>query len=343
MRRRLALVTIALSLLATARAGAQPVTRVEPPRPEPARFDPEAPPPAGWRLMLSDLTIARVNPLGLETRIRVGLQRRLYGSPKAVTRNNFGFVGLYPKLNPASAQLGVGGELQPLSMFNLRALAEAQQYFGTFGYLQSFTSADANYSDQRRRELRDSPTLAPQAASMLHLSVQPMLMAKVGPVAVRGLVLLDYWDFDVRAGDALAYEGTFDTLLPDRGWTISTDTDVLYTGRPGLAIGLRHSSVTPFYRREHFASAAAHQAYDGANAHHRLGLFAAYTLRDRGPSRFNKPTVIAIVSWYLDHRYRTGVPATLPADHVADDHVSQAVPYVLVGFAFESDLWRPRP
>lgn len=310
------------------------------PAPAAPAFDPDAPPPAGWRLMLSDLTIARVNPLGLETRIRLGLQKRLYYSDKAIAKTNFAFVGLYPKLNPASAQLGVGGELQPASMFNLRALAEVQQYFGTFGYLQSFPSATANYADHTLKDLKDDATRGPQSAGLFHASIQPMLMAKVGPIALRALLQLDYWNFDVRAGDTVAYEGTFDTLLPDRGWTVSTDTDLLYTGRKRLAIGLRHSSVTPRYRDRHFADAAEADAYGGDNAHQRLGLFAAYTFRDRGPSRFNKPTLIVIASWYLSHRYRTGQPDALPAGGVADDYTSRAFPYVLVGFAFESDLRR---
>ena len=101
--------------------------------------------------------------------------------------------------------------------------------------------------------------------------------------------------------------------------------------------------MTPLYRREHFATDAAHAAYDGENAHQRLGLFAAYTFHDRGPSRFNKPTLIVIASWYLDHRYRTGQPDALPAGGVADDYVSRAFPYVVVGFAFESDLRRVAP
>ena len=309
----------------------------------PPPYDPDiAPPPASWRFMFSDLTIMRVNPLGLETRGRLGFQKRLYWSLAKATKNNFAFVGLYPKLNPASAQLGAGGELQPLSMLNVRALAEVQQYYGTVGYLQSFATPTANDSDHAMKALRDDAARPPQAAAMFHASVQPMLMAKVGPIALRALALFDYWDFDVRAGDTVAYEGTFDTLLPDRGWTISTDTDLLYTGRKRLAIGLRHSTVTPLYRREHFVDAADEAAYDGDNAHQRLGLFAAYTFHDRWPSRFNKPTVILIASWYLDHRWRAGAPAALPAGATADDYVSRAMPYLLVGFAFESDLRRVR-
>ncbi|MCW5802436.1 MAG: hypothetical protein KIT31_08615 [Deltaproteobacteria bacterium] len=306
----------------------------------------DAPPPGGWRLMLSDLTILRLNPIGLETRGRFGLQKRLYASEKKISKNNFAFVGAYPKLNPANASFGVGGELQPVSMFNLRAMAEVQQYFGTFGFLQSFTSPTKNYSDAQIDALETVPGRAPQATNLFHIGIAPTLQAKVGPIAVRTLVQLDYWDLNIRAGDTVAYEPTYDTLLPDGGWTLSTDTDVLYTGRPGLAIGLRHSFVHAFYGDKHFAdrdlSADENKqqaaAFGDRNSHQRLGLFAAYTMRDRGPSKFNKPTVVLILSWYLDHRWRLGAPAQLRPGETAGDFTNRAVPYFLLGYAFESDF-----
>lgn len=298
----------------------------------------DRPPPAGWRLMLSDLTIFRWNPIGLETRARIGLQKRLYASQKAITRNNFAFVGAFPKLNPASAQLSLGGELQPASILNIRAFGEVQQFFGTFGFLQSFSSANANYSDQTLKDLRDDPVREPQAKRLLHASVQPLLQLKVGPVAIRGLFQFDYWKYDLRAGEGLVYEPTYDTLLPKNGWTFAIDTDVLYVGKPGLAIGVRHTIVKPFYGSEHFTDATDEAAYDGANGHQRIGLFAAYTFKDHGPSRYNKPTVLLIASWYLSHRWRTGEPGTLPAMTRGDDFTSRAVPYFLIGYAFESDF-----
>jgi hypothetical protein len=316
-----------------------PPVAPEPPRAgEPEVAPADRPPPDGLRLMLSDLTVLRLNPLGLETRARFGFQKRLYKSDKAITRNNFAFGGLYPKLNPASAHLALGGEIQPASIFNLRAFGEVQKYFGTFGMLQSFQTANANYSDQTLKDLRDSTTTPPQTATVLHASIQPLLQLKVGNIAVRGLFQFDYWDFDVRPGDTVAYEATFDTLLPDNGWTLSIDADVLYTGRKNTAIGLRYSHVHPFYNSKHFGSEAEAEAYDGENMHDRLGLFAAYTLADAGPSTFNKPTVIVIVSWYLNHRWRTGEPDMLPTDTRADDYTTRAFPYLLLGFAFESDL-----
>lgn len=305
------------------------------------RFDPDAPPPAEGRLMFSDLTIFRLNPLGLETRARFGFQKRIYYTPKAIGKNNFWFLGLYPKLNPASAQLGVGGELQPASIFNLKVYGEIQKFFGTFGYLQSFGSADANYSDHTLEEMRDDPATEPQKATLKHFSISPLLQIKVAKnkIALRSLTQLDYWDASgIRAGETLVYEPTFDTLLPDKGWTLAMDNDLLYTGAPNLAVGLRHTWVRPFYKQANFATPAAFDAYDNENEHHRLGLFLAKTFRDDGPSKFNKPTLILILSWYLTHKYRAGEPDTIPTGHTADDYISRAMPYVILGFAFESDF-----
>ncbi len=324
---------------------AQPV---EPAEPAPAESIPAAPPtadqpaspankfPGGWRLMISDLTLFRLNPIGLETRSRIGLQKKLYPSTKAATENNFFFLGMFPKLNPASAQISFGGELQPASFFNVRTYYELQQFFGTFGFLQSFTSANSNYSDNQLKDLAEDSATEPQARLVRHFSVQPQVMLKKGPVVLRSLLQLDYWDFNTRG--TLVYEPTFDTLLPRQGWTMSTDTDLLYVPGTGLAAGLRHTFVKPFYTSDHFGGPVDKNAYDGQNAHHRLGFFGAYTLKDEGPSTFNKPTVILILSMYIQHKYRTGEPDTLDAGHTSDDYRTRAFPYLILGFAFESDL-----
>jgi hypothetical protein len=327
---------------------ASPAVGVEPqPAPDPhepmRRFDPDAPPTGDTRFMLSDLTIFRLNPLGLETRARIGFQKRMYYSEKAIGKNNFWFAGVYPKLNPASAHIAVGGELQPASILNVKVFGEFQKYFGTFGYLQSFTSVspDTNYSDAQLKDMRDDPATEPQQATIMHLGVAPLLQIKIakGKIALRALTQLDYWDASsIRSGETSFYEPTFDTLLPDKGWTLAMDNDLLYTGAPNLAVGLRHTWVHPFYKREHFATQAEFDAYDNENSHHRLGLFLAKTFRDDGPSRFNKPTLVLILSWYLTHKYRAGEPGTLPMGHTADDYVSRAMPYVILGFAFESDF-----
>jgi hypothetical protein len=301
-----------------------------------AHADDPPPPPREDRLVFSDLTVFRLNPLGLETRARFGIQKRLYASEKAVAQNNFRFLGVYPKLNPVSGHLGVGGEIQPLSILNIKAMVEVEKYFGLLGYLQSFRTPSANYSDHRLEDLRGTE----QTSWIYRASVAPLLQMKFGPIALRSLWQFDYWMLNVRDGDTVAYEATYDTLLPDNGLTISADNDLLYVGKPGLAIGLRHSYVQPLYQRKHFVDGGDQDAYDNDNAHHRLGLFAAYTLRDTPQTAFNKPTVVLIVSWYLQHRWRTGREGTdISGDVNNNDFRSRAFPYLLLGFAFESDFY----
>jgi hypothetical protein len=301
--------------------------------------DEPPPPPAADRLMFSDLTVFRLNPLGLETRARFGIQKRLYYSEKAITTNNFRFFGVYPKLNPVSGHLALGGEIQPASIFNLKAFVEVQKYFGSLGYLQSFRTPTANFSDERLKDLRGSE----QTSTIYHAGLAPLLQLKVGPVAVRSLWQFDYWRLNIRDNDTVAYEATFDTLLPDNGWTVSADNDVLFVGRPGLAIGLRHTWVKPIYGSEHFVDKNDKAIYDDDNSHHRIGLLVAYTLRDTPQTAFNKPTILLIASWYLTHRWRTGKPdidePDISGDTNSNDFRSRAFPYLLLGFAFESDIY----
>jgi hypothetical protein len=290
--------------------------------------------PAEWRLVQSDLTIFRENPIGLETRARLGVQKRLYAAQNPALENNYVFAGFYPRLNPASAQLGAGVELQPLSVFQLKLSAEVVEYYGTFGILQSFTSPTADYGPDRLAALADAGTN--YSASAVHFAVEPLVQAKLGPIALRDQLHLDYWNFHQRAGDTVVYESSFDTLLPDAGWVVSNDADLLWISSFGLVLGLRHTLVVPRYRPDRFAdpaldgasNALAAAAYDGQNSQQRLGLLAAYTFYDHPGRRFNRPTVLIMTAWYLEHRYRTG------------QEVNQAIPYLLVGFAFDGELLR---
>jgi hypothetical protein len=128
-----------------------------------------------------------------------------------------------------------------------------------------------------------------------------------------------YFDMDLRADDQVWYEATLDAPIPGTGWVVANDLDVLYMTDFGLNTGVRYSSVFPQYDTRQ-------SPQDTDTSHHRVGLLAAYTFFDEGYTAFNKPTVVLISSWYLKHRYRTG------------QDVSQAVPYVVLGFAFTSDL-----
>jgi hypothetical protein len=96
---------------------------------------------------------------------------------------------------------------------------------------------------------------------------------------------------------------------------------------------VRYTLVKPLYDETDFAFGSSPNlttfeqtdAYRG-NGHHRIGPVAALTFYDDGYTSFNKPTLILAASWYLRHRYRTG------------QDVSGALPLLLLGFAFQSDL-----
>ena len=62
----------------------------------------------------------------------------------------------------------------------------------------------------------------------------------------------------------------------------------------------------------------------------------SYTFFDRGFTRFNKPTLMLVTGFYLSHRYRAGQEpaAILPGVYVHN----RAMPYIVVGFSFQSDL-----
>ncbi len=298
---------LALWLTAPALSFAQPA-----PRPIPDR-----------RLVVNNLTLFRWNPIGLENQLRAGFAQKLYDHEHRALRDNFAWFGTYVRLNPASARAAAMVEVQPVSMLNLRFSAEYLHFFGNFTFIQSRSDASGDLSDTTMKANKTGP-LGNYAGGGLHYTFEPLVQAKVGPVAVRNRAFFGWFDLDLQRGDQVFYEATLDTAIGAKGMVFANDFDVIYQ-RPMdeamLSLGVRVSSVLPQYTG---ALQASGEKVD--NGHHRAGLLAAYTLYDDGYTRFNKPTVLLITSWYLQHRYRTG------------QDVSRAVPYFVLGFAWQSDL-----
>jgi len=302
-------------------------------KPEPAAPASDAPPePPRTRLLLNNLLAFRYNPLGFEDQVRVGLQTRLYRSKEAVLRDNFIFTGAYPKINPAFIKAGPSIEIQPLSIFNLRLAAEIVGFYSSFGALQSFSSPTAAYSDTDLRAGKEAGRN--YATYGAHAMIEPTIQLKFGRFVLRDKLAVEYWRMNVRDGDTVWYDMSLDTLVPSNGWVVTNDLDALYLhdfkdwkGRfhgARLTAGLRYTTVQPIYRERDFQSGDARSLAD--NSHHRAGPLVAFTFFDRGFTQFNKPTALVIANWYIDHRFRTG------------RDVSGAIPYLIVGFAFQSDL-----
>lgn len=280
------------------------------------------------RIAISNLLVGRVNPLGLEDQLRVGVLKRLFVDSAMAMRDNYAGVSLAPRLSPAYVKVGPSFELQPLSMLNLRFTAEVMQWFGTFNTLQSFGSPLDDYSDTTMRANNGAGlSYRPHG---VHIFLEPTVQLRVGPVAFRNRLSIEWFHMALRPGDRTFYDISLDTMVENGGFVIANDMDLLYLHRfnrwptTQLAVGARYSVVQPLYSKE--AYRPGEDPNVNPNGQHRLGPILALTFFDRGYIHFNKPTLLIIVNWYVQHRWRTG----------AD--VSAGAPYAVIGFAFTSDF-----
>lgn len=293
----------------------------------------EAPEIPKTRLYLSDLTLIRLGPLGLETQNRLVFQRRLMDSDSILFRDTFVNGALSLKLNPAYYKIGPTVDIQPIALLNLRLGYEFMGYFGTFGYLQSWS--EPRLEQDGHSPFEEDHRVANEEAGLNyvttghHAFVEPTLQLKVSKVAVRTKWPIEYWNMALQdmdgdgETDRVFYDATLHTLVPANGLVVSTDTDVLYVSGKHLTAGLRYSGVFPQYGASAFAGGAEPAtALDGS--HHKLGPLVAWTFKQRDYSAFNRPTLLFVGGWYLDH------PNT----------EESTFPYVLLGFSFSSDFLR---
>ncbi len=285
-------------------------------------------PPPKHRLVYRDLTLVRVNPVGLITDARLSYRHRLYASQSSALRDNFVSIGVAPSLSAAFARVGPVIEIQPASFLQLWGLYEVIGYFGAFNLLQSFPTADATKVDYSDSELRRRSGLGEPAknyaASGAQLVLGANLQLKLGPVVVRDLVRAGRPDMKLRPGDRAFYEIFYDLLVGDGGWWASNDADLLFQGLEGrLTVGVRWTTSRAFYTSEHFA--AGDDPGKAPGAIHRLGPVAAWTFRKPDGAAF-EPTLLLVANWWLKSPYRTG------------QDVSQAVPYLILALNISGDL-----
>jgi len=293
-----------------------------------AQMLPQGPP--AQRLVLRGFTAARYNAQGLTAEGKLDFRLRLFRSEHLALRENYAALGVVAGLSPAFARGGLFVEVQPLSVLQLGAQLEAVRWFGTFDLVQSFSSARAAHWEADLQRLGDLPAGDPArnyGASGTNLTLWGRLQVRFGPLAVRDTLSLFRPDLGLRAGDPVYYDGTHDFLLPNRGWLMTNDADVLWLragGVAGLVLGLRHTLVSAAYRSADFA--AGESPVDINGPMHRLGPLAAYTLHERGGGWFNAPTIAVLTQWYLKHRYRAG------------QERSAIIPSVALAFGFFGDL-----
>lgn len=311
-----------------ARAQAEPRADELQPAPtaleEPAREDParEALPPE-HRLTYSNLSALRVNPLGLETRTLVGYEHRLWDDPGVLTRDAYVGLKLYPILNPALVRLGGQVEVKPAAVLALRGAVFFEQYLGTFNQLDAYPTPTAEHCDDCMRDRADAD-LTVGATTSFEAELGGLAQVKVGPIAVRHDATFYYADADTP-GATVHYDQRIDMVVPDAGWSTTQETDLLYVTDFGLAAGARLSVLHAFYRDSDFLPGESTENPNTPAV--RLGPAIAYTFFDDPGATFDKPTLILLSQWWLEHRYRTG------------QDVTQALPMIALAFRFEGRLW----
>lgn len=272
-------------------------------------------------LYYRSLTAARVNPLGLFELFDLSLRPRLYESESDALRANFVGVGLSAGLSPAFGRIGALVEVQPLTILRLWALYEFVGYFSTFGLMASFPSATSAFSDTAIRNQAGYATWGGQ------LTLGANAQVRFGPIAIRDQLRFVRPSFQLRPGDRVFFDQLYDLELPNDGWAVVNEADVLGLFDFGLMVGARYTFATPFNEDRHFAP--GEDPALAPNHVHRLGPMIGYTFERRPNTRFDAPMLILIAQWHLVHRYRTG----------AD--VDVGLPYLGLAFQFNGDLLGP--
>lgn len=284
-------------------------------------------------LFLRNSTLIRINPLGLFNDFRLGYRHRIFdriGDPIILRNTYWSAAGTFAA-SPGFVRAGAAVEFAPLAMLNLSAVMERVQWFGTFSFVQSYASANENFSDAAIRERARVDPASAQAAGGWMLTLQGILQAKVGDVAVRNTARGVWNSLSLRNDHPVFYDSFYDVMSPNGGWVFTDDLDLIYqNAEMGFNVGARFSAVVPLYEASSWGSdgnALAGRGADNAPTL-RLGPLVTYTFREGRHSFFNAPTVFVLAQWWITHRYRTGG---------CEECIHPGLPMIVVGFAFRGD------
>ena len=277
------------------------------------------------RVYYESLAALRYNPLGLQERMTVGYRLRLTDKSRddLLFGDSYAWVGLTGLQTPAFMRTGPWARLMPLSMLRLQAGYEVVRYNGGLDQMLTWDQgSNIDFSDASIDALAADGTLKARGSVF---TLEARLQAKAGPVAVRAT--LARYDFNYDVDGYAFYDQTLDILAPTDGAVRMGDFDLLYVVSDQLTVGARST---------HTRSDAEFAANDSealrAASIDRTGALIAYKFKSDMGSRFDQPTVYLISQWHINHEYRAG------------QEVSQALPYVAVGFAFTGDAiaWTPQ-
>ncbi|MBK8937140.1 MAG: hypothetical protein IPM79_05730 [Polyangiaceae bacterium] len=284
--------------------------------------DPPLPKVPTHRISYDTTFGVRLNPLGLELQNNLAYRHRFYDSDSRALRDNGFGVGLSPTVSPSISRMGGFVEVRPLTLLTLQAGVHHVGYLGSFDNLQSYALASEDFSDTARDVGDEAGRAYPTHGLEAYLRAQAL--AKIGPIVIRDEVTFTFSSLALKDGSSHYYHPRFDLLVPNDGWFVHNDTDLVYFSDFGLVAGARVSTTHAFTPDESLGTSAS----ETNSPMLRLGPLLAYTIFDTPGASFNKPTFIGMAQWWVLHRFRTG------------EDVHQGIPYATVAFRFEGDLFR---
>ncbi len=271
-------------------------------------------PPTKHRWEWWSLSAARVNPVGLTLRFNTGYRMQLWERPGVLFEKSHLALKMAGEITPALTRLGGRIEVQPLAILRLHAEYQYFQSFGTFQQLSSFEKSDVDYSDAA---LKNPDRGYVTSGETLELGA--LLQAKVGAIAVRNDIKGYRHRIDLKGYDHYLYNRSLDMLLPNGGWAVTNDLDLIYLTNFGLKLGARYT-----YTDVNYADTADEARFSPT---HRLGPAILYSFAEKPTGAlYQGPTLVLLSQWWLQHRYRTG------------QAVSQALPYLVVGIVQKGDF-----
>lgn len=276
-------------------------------------------------LYYQNLIGVRVNPLGLADYAQLSVRLRLFESADpALTQNYVGF-GILPAVSPAWGRVGALFEVQPLTLLRLYAAYYFTGFYGSFNLVSSYSSVRDDFSDTAIANRTMDPATPNYSTFGGELALGARFQIKLGPIGIQDSFRAYYSSFGLEREDRALYDQNFDVLVPNDGWVVVNDLNVVWVTDFGLSVGGRYSFVTPFNHQRHLRPEERPGPMPD-NHIHRLGLIGSFVLEENPNREFDAPTIILIAQWHLVHRFRTG----------ADVHV--AAPYTIVAFRFRGDL-----
>lgn len=269
--------------------------------------------PPTHRLVWDSLTAVRVNPLGLQEYVNLAWRMELFDSDSVLLSDAHFRVGPTLGLSPAWVKPGILAVFKPTAMTELSAGWRYQSYFGNFDQPLGYSDpSTADWSDSAIEARGDEA----RAAGGWQAVLGGRLQAAVGPVAVRETVRLEYNALDLPEDAVAFYDQTPDMLVPLDGWLLVSDLDAIALLGPVKA-GARWTWTAPYFGEGDKSL---------GNDSHRVGPLVTYTFRERPGATIANPTALLLAQWHVKHPFRTG------------QDVSQALPYLALGFLFEGDL-----